>query len=274
MHSKYYLVFLILLFCGSVSSQENVDSLIYWSNKLLNDTSENERIISFNQTTSKIKSILNDDTNIVYDFSKVKSISSLESEDKKCKVFTYNLRFKDETYLYGGIIQYYNSNKNHFEVVELIDKSATITKPNSQILNANNWFGALYYKLWVVKYKKQKYYMLLGWDGNTAFSNKKLIDLFYFNSKGEIQFGAPIIEFNKKRQSRVIFEHAERVSMSLKYQEKSNKIIFDHLAPSQPSLEGQFEFYCPDFTTDALEFKKGKWNLIINYEARNDKEKK
>ena len=116
--------------------------------------------------------------------------------------------------------------------------------------------------------------MLLGWDGNTAFSNKKLIDVFYFNNKNEIIFGAPIFEYNKKIQNRIFFEHAERVSMSLKLQANSGKIVFDHLAPSQTNLEGQYEFYCPDFTTDAFEFKKGKWRLILNYEVRNEKEKK
>jgi hypothetical protein len=273
--NKLYLIISFIFFTHNLSAQEKIDSLIYWSEKMLNDTSENGRMLAFNEVRDNILHILNQNkNNFNIDFSKVKSISSLQSDDKKCRIITYNLRKKDDTYLFGGILQVYNSKTKLYEIEELTDASSEISKPTSQTLKNNKWFGALYYKLWEVKYKKQKYYMLLGWDGNNAFSNKKLIDVFYFKNKNEITFGAPIFEYNKKIQNRVFFEHAERVSMSLKLQENSGKIVFDHLAPSQPNLEGQYEFYCPDFTTDAFEFKKGKWRLILNYEVRNEKEKK
>lgn len=273
--NRLFLIISFVFFLQHLSGQENLDSLIYWSEKMLNDTSENERIQAFNEVRDNIIVILNrNKNNFNLDFSKVKSISSLQSDDEKCRIITFNLRKKDDTYLYGGIIQVYNPKLNQFDIEELTDLSDEINKPASQVLRDNKWYGALYYKLWTVKYKKQKYYMLLGWDGNTAFSNKKLIDVFFFNNKNEITFGAPIFEYNKKNQTRVFFEHAERVSMSLRLQTENGKIIFDHLAPSQASLEGQYEFYSPDFTTDAFEFKKGKWILIPNYEARNEKEKK
>ena len=89
---------------------------------------------------------------------------------------------------------------------------------------------------------------------------------------GNVVFGAPIFDDGKRTRHRIFFEHAERAVMSLRYQEKTGLIIFDHLAPSQPSLEGQYEFYAPDFTTDAFKFEKGKWTYIKNYEARNDDE--
>jgi len=270
---KFNLLF--IFFFHQLNGQEKLDSLIFWSEKMLADTSEIERSIAFNEVKKNTLFILNENkNNFQIDFSKVKSISSLQSEDEKCRIITFNLRKKDDTYLFGGLIQFYNPKTKEYTVEELLDNSSEISKPSSQALKINKWFGALYYKLWTVKYKKQKYYMLLGWDGNTAFSNKKLIDVFYFNNKNEIQFGAPIFEYNKKIQHRVFFEHAERVTMSLRLQENNGKIVFDHLAPSQASLEGQFEFYSPDFTTDAFEFKKGKWRLIQNFEARNEKERK
>jgi hypothetical protein len=273
--NRTYLILSFIFFCHHLLGQEKLDSLIFWSDKMLNDTSEDSRIKAFEEVRKNILFDLNQNkNNFNLDFSKVKSISSLQSEDEKCRIITYNLRKKEDTYLYGGILQVFNTKTNMYETVELTDESSEISKPSYQTLKKNKWFGALYYKLWTVKYKKQKYYMLLGWDGNTAFSNKKLIDVFYFNNNNEIVFGAPIFEYNKKIQNRVFFEYAERVSMSLSLQTSNGKIIFDHLAPNQPSLEGQYEFYSPDFTTDAFEFTKGKWKWIPNYEARNEKEKK
>ena len=57
--------------------------------------------------------------------------------------------------------------------------------------------------------------------------------------------------------------------MSLKFNEKEDKIIFDHLSPIQANQKGLFEFYAPDFTYDAFVWKKGKWRLETNIDARN-----
>ena len=46
--------------------------------------------------------------------------------------------------------------------------------------------------------------------------------------------------------------------MTLRWDEKEKLIIWDHLAPIESKYEGMPEFYGPDFTHDALKFKKGK----------------
>ncbi len=43
----------------------------------------------------------------------------------------------------------------------------------------------------------------------------------------------------------------------------------DHLAPLDPSYEGNRSYYGPDFSYDVLEFNKGKWVLEENVELRN-----
>jgi hypothetical protein len=58
--------------------------------------------------------------------------------------------------------------------------------------------------------------------------------------------------------------------MSLRYQENKDWIVFDHLAPSQTSLEGQYEFYGPDFTFDAFQWEKKRWVFKANVDVRNE----
>ena len=61
--------------------------------------------------------------------------------------------------------------------------------------------------------------------------------------------------------------------MSLKYDQEQNKIIFNHLVPRDKNLEGLKEFYIPDGTFDAFNFKNNFWLLEMDIDARNnDKE--
>jgi hypothetical protein len=125
-----------------------------------------------------------------------------------------------------------------------------------------------------VKYKKKKYYVLLGWDGNNRISNKRLIDVLYFTEKGFPKFGDAIFSSESgKVKKRIIFEYQAGLVMSLRYEDEKNAIVFDHLSPSNPSLEGQFSFYGPDFSYDMMQFKDGKWIYIKDVLPRNDKGK-
>ena len=73
-----------------------------------------------------------------------------------------------------------------------------------------------------------------------------------------------------------MFECSQEVSMSLRYNKKQNRIIYSHLGPRQEGgvLEGQYQYYGPDGSFDALEFKKGKWVTVEDIDARNDRSKK
>ena len=57
--------------------------------------------------------------------------------------------------------------------------------------------------------------------------------------------------------------------MTIQYEEKAKRFVFDHLAPSKPIYQNQFEYYGPDFSYDALEYRKGKWVLVENVDVRN-----
>lgn len=217
-----------------------------------------------------------------YPFDSLKTIGRLVSPDNKFKIYNWNLPYNNGTYEYFGFIQVFNKKTNKTELYKLTDKSSEIENPFTEICSNDRWFGALYYKIILKKVKKQRYYTLLGWDGNDNFSTKKLIDVLYFNEQGEPQFGAPIFEAGNITAMRIIFEFSKEITMSLKYEkqfEKHNRkrhwmIVFDHLAPKDTSLKGQFQHYGPDGSIDAFIWKKKKWKYIEDIDARNPKEKK
>ena len=85
----------------------------------------------------------------------------------------------------------------------------------------------------------KKYYTLLSWDLNDKYSRKKIIDVMYFSGKNKIKFGLPIFKKNKKEsQKRVILEYDSKTSVSVKYHEKDQRIVFNHLIPSRKDLVG------------------------------------
>ena len=45
-------------------------------------------------------------------------------------------------------------------------------------------------------------------------------------------------------------------------------IVFDHLSPSREDLEGQYQFYGPDFSYDGLRWKDCGWVLIEDLDLR------
>ncbi|MBI3503072.1 MAG: hypothetical protein HY063_14900 [Bacteroidetes bacterium] len=200
----------------------------------------------------------------------------LESPDKQVRIFTWDVLAEDGTHTFYGFIHSYNRKSKKFEVYELKDKSEEMRgkEIENATLDNTKWYGAYYFQLAEFKYKKKKQYVLLGWDGNNLMSNKKLIDVLSFDSKGFPKFGDAIFsKDNGKIVKRIIFEYKAGIYMSLRYEEEKNAIVFDHLSPSDPNLEGQYEFYGPDFTYDMLQFQDGKFIFVKNVEARNPKDR-
>lgn len=198
----------------------------------------------------------------------------LESPDKQVRLFTWELPQEDGTFIYSGLLQIISKKTDEYVVFELKDASREIRNPENAILTTSKWYGAFYYDIIPVKYKRKKYYVLLGWNAHNRITNKRLIDVLEFDNKGFPKFGHSMFTTEKgKVLKRMIFEFQAGLFMSLKYEKGKEAIVFDHLSPSDPNLEGQFQFYGPDFTYDMLEFEDGRWQYKANVQPRNDKSK-
>ena len=80
---------------------------------------------------------------------------------------------------------------------------------------------------------------------------------------------AGMIQMDLQKLKRVIFEYSSQVVMSMRYDDKLNMIVMDHLAPSEPILTNNYRFYCPDGSFDAFKFEKGVFVLHKDVDARN-----
>lgn len=250
------------------------DSLEYWGNKMLNDPEETTRIESGKIFSYLLDSCLKNENSFRASFEEIKSMSALEAPDKKFRLYTWNTPLDDGTYLFFGRFQASPKSGYSNKIIRFTDKSEEIKDPESKKTGPEKWYGALYYKIIHTSYRKKHFYTLLGWDGNTDITDKKLMDVLTINENGSIQFGAPIFEKEKRLKHRLLFEYRQNVPVTLNYQDKKGLIIMDHLSPSDPKQVGIYAFYGPDFSYDAYRFSKGQWRLIQDFDARNEDENK
>lgn len=253
-----------------ISIQDSVFNLFLDFSHAKNQIKKTETCKNF---TEGLRQVLTQDVNAKLAFDSLKKYRVLiESPDRTVRIFTWDLEAEDKTHTYYGFIHSYSRKQKKYEVFELKDKSDGIRDPENAALDNTKWYGAFYYQIAEIKHKRKKYYVLLGWDGNNIMTDKRIIEVLYFDSKGFPRFGDAIFpKEDGKTVKRVIFEFKAGVFMSLKYDAEKQIIIFDHLSPANPGLEGQYEFYGPDFTYDMLELKKGKWVYVKNVDARNPK---
>ncbi len=205
-----------------------------------------------------------------FPFDSLKEVGILTSPDQKFRIVHWDINRKDDTHHYFGFIQVKNE-KGKYELYKLADRSASIKSPESHQGDAGKWFGMLYYKI----IPCDDYYLLLGWDGNDKLTRRKFIDVLSFKDDKTPLFGKEIFKLPQKNPKRIMFEFSAELVMSLKYIEEKKIIVFDHLAPKDPFLEGQYQFYGPDFSYDCFRLSKGKWKYeadvdVKNFKSRND----
>jgi hypothetical protein len=203
-----------------------------------------------------------------YPFDELKTISRLTSNNKQVRIFNWHIPYTDGTFAYFAFVLKKNNTNNSVTLFELTDNKQNLNKIENTTLKKNNWFGAHYYDIIEVKNKKYSYYTLLGWDGNNLLSNRKVIDVLCFDKNNELLLGAPIFKTKQKLQKRFIFEYADEASMTLKYDEKENVIVFNHLTPLSSGLKDVKAYHVPDGSFDALKKEKGRWVFISDYDAR------
>ncbi|HLP14198.1 MAG TPA: hypothetical protein VK177_19865 [Flavobacteriales bacterium] len=191
-----------------------------------------------------------------YPFDKLTTIGKLSSPDKFFRMFNWNIENADLTHSFYAYVLIPSRKKN--KVVELLDRSNGIDRPEPQALDQQRWYGCLYYKIIPMGGNKNEY-TLLAVDMNNRSLKRRIIEVMNI-SKTKISFGNAIFDYNDKTlRKRVVFEHSALCQMALRYDEENTRIVFDHLVPESPQTEGMYEYYYPDGTYDALILDNGQW---------------
>ena len=206
--------------------------------------------------------------NFDFEFDSLPFLGQIGSWDGAIKMLCWNVAFEDESFKYYAVMRH-RPTKETVAITVFEDSGEDWDRMERKPVRPNSWYGALYYKILANRYRGGTYYTLLGWDGKDNITNRKVVDALSFKGKTVMLGSSVFVDENERSAHRLIFEYANDVSMALNYDEKEKMIIMDHLAPEDSRFEGQFQFYGPDFSYDALIFKKGMWRLQRDVFAKN-----
>lgn len=207
--------------------------------------------------------------------SKPDFLAAVTSSDGRLMVLTWNWPQADRTSSYAGLVAFRPSDREPWEFTRLYDANSADAPNLQRAVSADEWWGALYYDMVPDPVDKDTW-LLLGWDDADAQVTRKVIEPLEWRSRG-LRFGAPVLDGPRGMTRRWVLEYADAVQVSLRYQPAAKgkqghpeRILFDHLAPSEPHLTGITAFYGPDMTFDA--FVPGKkptspWPLLQNVDA-------
>jgi hypothetical protein len=197
-------------------------------------------------------------------------IADIKSNDQTVRLLTWNVEFSDLSNTYGGFVLRREEGKDRVLVLELSDILDPYSSKPENVIDTKNWYGAIYYKIIDFSFQGKTQYLLFGYDAGTTMSNFKLLDVLSFSGQGA-KFGSPVFKDAKTIKKRVVFEYANMASMSLEFEPKRARIVFDHLSPEAPALEGVYAYYFPDMSYDAYiyDYDREIWTLEADVIATN-----
>jgi hypothetical protein len=261
------LLFTLLIASLNLFSQINLkqkeQELVVLIDSIKKVSTDEEKFLLSDAIALELETILADEQSFSYPFDSLKLISKIIAPDNTWRMFNWHIEDEKKQQKYWAIIQY--KYQNTYRVVNLIDAAEDLKNPETKILKAPQWYGAHYFKVFMLE--KNKYY-LLGYNGKSTIISQKIIEVMSFDNKGNIIFGDDVFVVEKGNPKRIIFEYSREVSMSLKYHDKYKTIVFDHLSPREPHLVNLKQYYGPDLSYDAFQYKKGKWELLQNVDVR------
>lgn len=280
---KHTFLFILLFFSSfSFSKGIEVDTFLVRKeneialalDKLRASQNKSEMELNNISLISELSDIFNHPQLFDYEFTKLKTMSTIMPEDKSFRLFNWNIEDEQQNHThYCYLVKKGRSGKN--KVYTFKEDKITLPPQPKGYLTPNKWYGALYYKIVTKKRGNKTFYTIFGYNGNNRSSNKKLLDVFWFKGKS-LRLGYPLFQDERdleKLNYRVFFEFSDKAMVSVKYLSDIDKIVFDHLSPETPKLKGMYEYYVPDMTYDAYFWEDGFWHYQADIIVGNPKVK-
>ncbi len=194
-------------------------------------------------------------------FDSLLSVSKLVAPDESFKIFTWQFFESDDVYVYYGYIVHKDG-----RILALKDNSQDYFAPEFEIGNKDHWYGALYYNMYPYKGIDGKlHYLMFGYDGNSLFENRKVIDVLSWDDKGMPVFGAGVFQASEQSKghppvvNRVLLEYFVAAKVSCNYEEIHEHILFDHLIFKKTPYG---EYMVPDGSYEGYVYADGMWKHV------------
>lgn len=284
---KYLFSILAICFLFNLKAMERevvVDTFLVNQEKLVNEQlkavraskTDEQRYLENESLKEMIESLIVYPGAFDYPFSSFQTMSTITSPDGAFRLFNWNI--EDNSGLnshFCYLIKPSRGGKPN-SVIKFFEDRITIPPRPENMLTPRNWYGALYYNIIPVNKGNKTYYTILGYNGASRSTNKKIIDVFHFKGK-KLRLGLPIFQEkagSKRLLRRVFFEYSEKATIGVNMNERLEAIVFDHLVPETASLEGMYDYYVPDMSYDAYKWSGSIWVYQEDLVATNKENRK
>ncbi len=258
-------IFLLCLLSISVFCQKDTlianreKRLAFYLNNLRSSVTNQDKINANNRFKEYLLETIQYPASYDFSFVTLSSLGIITSPDNAFKLYSWNVEMEDASNRFFCYLVRKGKRNQKNKVIEFLEKTS-ISPKSQEVLTENNWYGSLYYKIIPMDKGSKKTYTLLGWRSNGTLSHSKLIDVISIHGT-HVKFGDLVFKNKRELNRRVCFEYSKKSMMSLKYEANFERIIFDHLSPESPSMNGFYEYYVPDMSHDAYLYEDGKWVL-------------
>ena len=183
--------------------------------------------------------------------------------DNSFKIYNWEIIRNSVERRYYGIIQ-----TKKGDILPLIDVSGEVIRgAEDSVFSNSRWYGNMYYNMLMKPVDGKNLYFLFGWNGNSMNSERKIVDAFYIDDRGQAVFGAPVFSVldrgKRKKTNRLVIEYEKGAKVSMNYDTETKQIIFDH-CESQIGDPAKKYTYIPDGTYDGLEWDGNQWVMHEN----------
>lgn len=277
---------------GKTGLKEREAELNLVFNSIRSLESDSEKLASAYEFQKLFRHALGMPGSFTFAWDSLKNLAKIMSPDGKFRIYNWNIPLSGGRNRYFCLLQFDGKGNNH-PVIALQDASDTLADPEHFTGDSLCWYGALYYRIIPFMYGREaQAYILLGWDGMSEEMSGKIIEVLSFGPGNRPQFaGPPFRDYGDGKLLRVLFRFSASARMTLKYQDQSvpgkpvwnakkreyearekevKMIVFDHLVPMEPGLEGVFRYYVPSSETAAgFVYENREWKYTGEFDARN-----
>ena len=274
MKHKYLYIFLFLILSSGISKSQIPEKdtstrLEELFDRLVGNYDDSLRISINDSIRFILDGYVRSDSVFTHRFTNLRYLGQIVSPDSLIKIITWNLVLENQP---GKYFCYLVRNLNQGKSNQIYTLSTSYNEKSVRTDTTyvvSDWYGALYYDLRPVIIDNRQVWVLLGIDYGNPVISRKLIEVLSFKTDGSLVLGKKWFDSGKDLSFRAVFEYASNAMMSLRFR-SDNSIVFDHLAPFSPSKKDNHEFYGPDYSFDAYDYKEGIWKLTINVDVRNE----
>ena len=265
--------------------------------KVQNAPTDNERYLANEQAVELFSQAFEEEDSHKWNWQFSNYVSVLRSPDKVLTIITWPVVKDNGEYECFGFVQAKGKDEDDDDAwfaYPLHDLSDEIINREESVLDADHWLGSVYQELIQTSHEGKTYYTLLGWNGCSMLTQRKVIEPIQINPRnGKPQFGQALFKKDKTRR-RIVLEYNKEAMVNLSYEQqlsisrenvkvkkdgrtvtsqvthetKEQMIIFDELEPQVTGMEGLFQYYVPSGREMAYVFVNGRWELREDAQGR------